>query len=190
MNTGLVLADRTFFIRWVRGTFFGWLLGFVISMVGLMLGELISMPGDEFGFGIGMGVGVGYAQARVARQWLGATGPWVWASVIGLGVPFVAFDLIRAFWSEFPGLFPRQFDAVVIGGLFVGFLQLRILRPHSERASWWVPACVVGWTLAALMPDVTFSGSGDAILNLIMILMGGVVLGVVTGGALVWMLRR
>ncbi len=182
-------ADRHFFIRWVRGTFAGYLLGFVFVLLGSMAGDLIGLPGSDFIIGIGMGVGVGYVQGRMAKQLLGANWRWMWATVIGLGVPFLVEDLIAAAWSEFDSLHSLQLD-VAICGLFVGLLQRRILRSHSERANWWVPISVVGWTLAAWTASVNFTGSLDAILNLGMILMGGVVLGAVTGGALVWMLRR
>lgn len=193
-------ADRHFFTRWVRGTFAGWLLGFVFIILGAIAGDLIGGGESQFEsqsiVGIGMGAGVGYAQGRVARQWLGATRRWVWASVIGMGVPFVVFDLVAAVWSEFAHLRSLQLD-VAIGGLLVGLLQRRILCLHSDRANWWAPACVAGWTLAAgtaasgPLLDIIFPGRWlSLILNLGMILLGGVVLGVVTGGVLVWMLRR
>lgn len=188
-------ADRHFFARWVRGTFAGWLLGFVFIILGAIAGDLIGMRESQFIVGIGMGAGVGYAQGRVAKQWLGATRHWVWASVIGMGVPFVVFDLVAAVWSEFPNLL--LLPLVAIGGLLVGLLQRRILCSHSDRANWWVPACVAGWTLAAgtaasgPLLDIIFPGRWlSAILNLGVILLGGVVLGVVTGRVLVWMLRR
>ncbi|MCP4584125.1 MAG: hypothetical protein GY839_21135 [candidate division Zixibacteria bacterium] len=147
------------------------------------------MPGSDFIIGIGMGAGVGYAQGRIARQWLGTIWPWMWATVIGLGAPLLVEDLIAVAWSEFDSLHSLQLD-IAICGLFVGLLQRYILRSHSNRANWWVPVSIAGWTLAAWTASVTFTGEWDAILNLGMILMGGVVLGVVTGGALIWVLRR
>ena len=189
MSFELSPADLKFFTRWVRGTFFGYLLGFVIIILGGIIGDLIGVPGSDFIIGIGMGAGIGYAQGRLLRPQLGAIWPWVWATVIGLGVPFVLEDLLAATGNEFDSLHSLQID-VAIGGLLVGLLQRRILRPHSDRANWWVPASVAAWALAAWMASANFSGAWDAILNLGMILMGGVVLGIVTGGALVWMLRR
>jgi hypothetical protein len=188
-------ADRQFFTRWVRGTFAGWLLGFVFIILAAIAGDLIGMGQGESQFivGIGMGAGVGYAQGRMARQWFGATRRWAWATVIGMGVPFVASDFVGAVWGEFSFWLPLT---VVTGGLLVGLLQRRILCSHSDRAHWWVPACVAGWTLAAgtaAVSGVLPSGPSAgwfAILNVGVILLGGVVLGVVTGGALVWMLRH
>ena len=183
-----IRADRHFFTRWVRATFLGYLLGFVLILLGGIVGDLLGLPGSDFIVGIGMGLGVGYAQGRMARPWLGKTMHWMWATVIGLGRLFLAEDLVAAAWSEFDSLHSLQLD-VAIGGLLVGLMQRRILRSHCSRANWWVPASVAGWALAASTASVTFSGDWDAILNLGMILMGGVVLGVVTGGVLLWLLR-
>lgn len=113
----------------------------------------------------------------------------MWATVIGLGTPLVLLDIIEAIWSEFDKLHSLQLD-IAICSLMVGLLQRRILRPHSDKANWWVLVSVAAWTSAAWTASVTFTGEWDAILNLGMILFGGVVLGVVIGGALVWISRR
>jgi len=189
MNSDHGRADRRLFVRWVRGTFFGYLLGFVLILVGGIVGDLVGLPGSDFMVGIGMGVGVGYMQGRALKPWLGAPSRWVWATAIGLGGLFLVEDLVAVAWTEFDNMHSLQLD-VAIGGLLVGLLQRRILRSHSRGADWWIPASVAGWALAAWTASVTFSGAVDAVLNLGMILMGGVVLGVVTGGALVWVLRR
>ena len=189
MSSEHIQADRHFFIRWVRATFAGYLLGFVLIILGGIAGDLIGMPESQFIVGVGMGAGVGFAQGRMARKWLGATRHWALASFIGLGVPFVMFDLVTAGLSGSYNLLALALD-VAIAGLLVGLLQRRILRSHTDRANWWVPACVIGWTLAAWTASATPAGGQDALLNLGMILSGGVVLGVVTGGALVWVLRR
>ena len=188
-------ADRKFFTRWVRGTFAGWLLGFMFIVLGAVGADLIGTGESESQFivGIAMGAGVGYAQGRVVRQWLGGTWRWTWASVIGMGVPFVASDFVSAVWSGYSFSLPL---VVVIGGLLVGLFQRRVLRSHCDRANWWVLACVAGWALAAgtaAVSGVLPSGPSAgwlAILNVGVILLGGVVLGIVTGGALVWMLRH
>lgn len=188
-------AERKFFTRWVRGTFGGWLLGFVFILLGAIAGDLLGMGESESQFivGVAMGAGVGYAQGRVARQWFGATWRWTWASVIGMGVPFLASDFLGAVWGGYSFSLPL---VVVIGALLVGFLQREVLRSHSNRANWWVPACVAGWTLAAATAAVSgVLASGPSaqwlvLLRVAVILLGGVVLGTVTGGTLVWMLRR
>ncbi|RMG44634.1 MAG: hypothetical protein D6718_09615 [Acidobacteria bacterium] len=187
-------AGREFFKRWVGATFAGWLLGFVFIVLAAAGGDLIGVGDGESQFivGIAMGAGVGYAQGRVMRRRLDVTWGWVWASAIGLGVPVGAFDIATAVWGE---SWPSIPIAVVTGGLLAGLLQRRILRSRCARADWWVPACVAGWTSATgtaavsgLLPSGPSAG-WFALVNIAVILLGGVVLGIVTGGALVWMLR-
>lgn len=60
MNSEPMQADLHFFIRWVRGTFGGYFLGFVLIILGGIVGDLTGMPGTNFIIGIGMGAGVGY----------------------------------------------------------------------------------------------------------------------------------
>lgn len=80
------------------------------------------------------------------------------------------------------------------GGLLVGLLQRPMLRPHSPRANWWVPASFAGWLLAAATPLLYGTvpgmgpGFGTALLSVVAIPLGGVILGVVTGGTLYWLL--
>jgi len=193
-NSEQTQTDQEFFFRWVRVTFFGWVIGFVFVMLALIAGDLLVDIGgvasrmvswmDISPLGIIMGTSIGFMQGRIMKQWLGKSNRWVWASVIGMGVTFVMSDLVTAVWGGIP-----LSIIAAIGGLLTGVLQRGFLLAHSKRANWWPLACIVGWTLAATMPDITFTGPGDAILNLAMILSGGVVLGVVTGGVMVWIRR-
>ncbi len=188
MSAENIQADRYFFARWIRATFAGYILGFVLVIVGAIAGDLIGMAEGQAIVGIAMGAGIGYGQARMARQWLGDMRRWVLASMVGMGVPFVVFDIAATIWTELPRVTSIQLD-VMIGGLLVGLLQRSLLPSSTKLANWWVLASTAAWTLAAVTASITFHGEWDALLNLTMILSGGVVLGAVTGGALVWMLR-
>lgn len=182
-------VDRRLFGRWVLATSAGWLLGFVFIMLGAILADLMGVEDAQFFVGIGMGTGIGYGQLRWVGPRIGATNRWVGASAIGMGAPFVISDIVHAVWSEFSFSLPLT---VALGGLLIGLLQERLLRPHSRRAEWWVPACIAGWTLAAAtvaLGGVFPPGGWHALFSLGAILLGGVVLAVVTGGALVWLLR-
>ena len=189
MNSKNNPGDRRFLAHWVRVTFGGYLLGFVLTMLGLIAGDLIGLPTVfQSVIGLGMGVGVGFAQRRLVKRMVGSAKLWILTSTVGLWAGFFVFDVIEAIWGELSSRQSLQFD-IVLGGLFVGLLQRRILFSYSNKASWWVLASTAGWGLAGRAANVTFSGELDAILNLGMILMGGVILGIVTGGALVWMKR-
>ena len=191
-----------FFSRWVLATFGGWLLGVVVILLLAAIGEVVGV-GDQSPVGIGMGWSVGYAQWRVARKWFGATSQWMWASVSGMGTAFVLSDLIGARWSGAPFLLHlnvRQSEGfrliifVALGSLLVGLWQGRTLQSRSVRARWWIAASIVGWMSAAFLPPLMVSpghprSSLALWLNFGGIALGGVVLGVITGGALVWLLR-
>lgn len=194
MSSDYKQINKHFFKSWVFITFGGYILGFVLTMVGLIAGDLISenwitMPEFQVVVGISMGAGVGLAQRRIVGKYIGVGKQWVWTSIIGLGLSFLLFDFISIVFKETTLNWDFLPFALIFGGLLIGVFQLRMLRVHSKRAIWWIPACIVGWFLAGLMSNVTFTGEWDAILNLGMILSGGVVLGIVTGGMLVWILR-
>jgi hypothetical protein len=151
MSQELSHTDRRLFPRWLRATFLGWLLGFLLILAGSVIGDLVELGGGQFIVGIGMGAGVGYTQGRTLGQL----------------------------------------------GVLVGLLQYRLLSSKSDKAIWWIPTCIAGWTLVAAGIGVVIGASAaipgrwlEALVNITIILSGGVVLGAVTGGSLVWILRR
>lgn len=179
---------RLLFTRWMRATFGGWLLGFVIVVLLALATDVIG-GGAQFIVGVGMGGGVGYLQSRVLRERLQRPQRWLWASVAGMGVPFVLWDLggalgVASFFS--------LLTSVLVGSLLVGLLQQSLLRPSSRRAAWWVPACTLGWTLPvvvlALNDASVIAQPWGEVLSTSAIVFGGAVLGAVTGKALTWVL--
>jgi len=174
----------------VLATFGGWLLGIVAVILLAEISGLIHL-GDQFAVGIGMGSGVGFVQWRVARKWFGASSGWMWASVVALGTPFVLTDVMAISWAvnEEVSLFINAF----LGALLLGLLQWRILRARSERAHWWIGTCIAAWMLPAAGMPLIVSGHPESLteitFNIVVILFGGLLLGVVTGTMLVWTLR-
>jgi hypothetical protein len=190
MNATTPSRARPGFGRWVLATVGGWLLGIVAIVLLAGLGDLVDL-GDQFSVGIGMGSGVGYTQWRVARKWFGATTQWVWASVVGMGTPFLLSDVIGASGS---GIRFWMYLQVALGGVIVGCWQRKALQPHTARASWWVPTCIAGWLTGAVVVNLLVGGghprsSLEVWRNLGGIALGGVTLGVITGGALTYLLR-
>jgi hypothetical protein len=169
-------------------TFTGWLLGVAVVLVLAALGDLVHFGGESV-VGIGMGLSVGCAQWLSGRKLFGATTEWMWASAVGLGAPFVIWDLLRL------GGDTSLYIVPAVGGLLVGLWQRRTLRSRSARAKWWIPASAAGWWLAAVSPLALVVGGRpnsllELIRNLAAIALGGVVLGIVTGAALAWVLPR
>ena len=189
MSTEPTQVESSVLTRWIRATTIGWLLGFVLVVVSALAWDLLGGHA-QFMVGVGMGAGVGFVQMRVLDERVESARRWLWASTLGMGVPFLLWDLgsligIEAFFS--------LGACVLAGGLLVGLLQCSLLRTRLERASLWIPACVLGWGLPAgaialgdsdLLPGPMFLVSAGAMF------LGGVVLGAVTGKALTSMPLR
>ncbi len=180
--------DRHTITRWIRATSVGWLLGFVLVIGLAVVWDLIG-GGAQFMVGIGMGAGVGYMQSRVIGQWIDTPRRWLWASIVGMGSPFVLWDIGAAVGLESVFSLSR---CVLVGGLLVGTLQTRLL-PHRDRAVWWVLACILGWGMPAgaiaLIERGRIEGPSGSLLSIGAMLLGGVILGAVTGPALMRLLR-
>jgi hypothetical protein len=187
MHPEILPADRGLFVSWLLASFAGWLLGLVLILTAALLGDMLGFGGSQFIIGAGMGTGIGYMQGRILQHLSGAAGPWLWASLMGMGAPFLVSDLLT--WAGLPFPLPLSVGA---GGLLAGFLQRRILASLTPRANWWIPASFAGWILAAGMVAISsvltgvLAGFYGTLINLVLILLGGVVLGAVTGGALIW----
>lgn len=197
MNTNVNQTDQHFYFRWVRITFAGWLFGFVLIIIGSIIGDLLDAGGSQFIVGIAMGAGVGYTQGRALNRWMVSKWQWMWASTIGLAVPFVVTDLVYVLWGEFSFTLPILLLTVAFGSLIAGFLQHRILASKFDNTLWWIPACVLGWCLAGggmgFVIDATNDITGRWLgffINLVIILSGGVILGLVTGGPLLWIMQK
>lgn len=178
--------ERSLSAVWIRATALGWLLGFVLVVVLAMVWDTI-VGGAQFMVGVGMGAGVGYMQARVVKAWTGRIRPWFWTSTIGMGVPFLLWDVSSATGMQASYSLPL---CVLLGGLLTGTFQHRLLRPRFSRTVWWIPACVSGWGLPAgllALGDFGVLPTVGGALPAIVMLSGGLLLGAVTGKTLQWM---
>lgn len=160
------------YTSWIVASALGWWLGFLLVVALALSWDALGLPQSQFMVGVGMGIGLGWTQARVVRTWLGAAGPWLRASVIGLAAPFIILDLAAAAVPYSLGV------AVIAASLLAGILQWRLLRARFDGAAWWIPGSVLGWALAAGPAAFPI---GD--LLFLVILGGGAVLGLVSGGA-------
>jgi hypothetical protein len=141
--------------------------------------------------GVGMGLSIGFAQWCIARKWFGATSQWMWASTIGGAIPFLIADLFGKLWNQNRWFFMPALAAA--GGLLAGLLQRSSLRSYSDRTNWWIAASGAAWMCPALFIQIAvYPGHPrtplEAVRNIGSIMLGGGVLGVVTGSALVWLI--
>ena len=172
--------------RWIRLTFGGWCIGFVLAIVLILAAESIGVRETQFPLALGMGAGVGFAQARLLLPYLWKRWPWVVATALGLAAPFVVADGARGIGNPLPYALPAY---VALGGVSAGILQWNLLRRVSEGAAWWLVASPVAWMAAATTVAVSdqvfqvsrrvplLNGLPGALLYLAVVLAGGVLLG-------------
>lgn len=186
---GLDGYQRRFLATWIRATALGWALGVPLILLFSSILEGLEIRNLHSPVGAGMGLGVGLLQARALRKHLHPPLAWLWSSLVGLTLPFLAVDLLQLLGVAIPDpLYP----AVVLGGLIVGAWQALVLRRFSSRSAWWIGACTLGWILAAAAVAVadglprfaSLRGLPGALLFLAVAGSGGILLGLVTGLAL------
>ncbi len=170
----------------MRVTLLGWLLGVPLIALMASLGEALEIESAQFLVGAGMGLGVGWLQGRALRPVLGDAWRWAFATMCALALPFAFFDVAKLREWDIAYSLPW---AVTVGGLLVGLVQRQLLARRLHGATAWIPASFVGWMSSVLvttgvdaMSRSTSLGNGVKLaLFLGGVVLGGLVLGVVSG---------
>lgn len=175
--------------NWILATWMGWALGIVLTVAAAFGFEGLGAGGMQTPVGVGMGAGVGLMQSRrlkdiVPRPWL-----WIWASGAGLGIPFAIWDAVQR--TGFESAY-SLYVLVAAGGMLAGCWQAFFLKDAGVSNWVWMAASGAGWLLASAsvaaadwMPRALgIRGLAGAGIFLGMALIGGAVLGLVTGYAL------
>jgi hypothetical protein len=132
---------------------------------------------------------VGWVVATVLGQFVGSL-----ISVVALLGP-ILFDAFSGLVDALGGAFFQLvlvFATGLVLGAVVGAAQWLVLRRHVRGAAWWIPASALAGALAALVgqtPGVTLGLTGVAAVLMIR-LIGALIIGAITGMALVRLLAR
>jgi hypothetical protein len=165
-------------------TFYGWSLGLALLLLFIAVSGMVGLGNAQFPIGLGMGVGVGLLQQRVVVEQTGTGAGWLGGTALGLTAPFLARDIAKLLGFQLPYALA---GSIVVGGLFVGLLQWRVLRLDAGRAAGWIGASVVGWALGGstvVVNEKVLSktpGVVGALIYLGVIVTGGILLGATTG---------
>jgi hypothetical protein len=220
MNAENTFIGWRFGLRWVLLTAAGWViglpLGFVfVAVAGWIIGVHEGSDSIILKLGLDNAAGFIFIVAVVSlMQWLALrrvlrrAGFWVPANIIGFAVASSIHAVVCNVWGypdnldHFPGTVVWAI-AFVAGGTLAGVLQHHILRRQVCHSAWWVPASAVGWGLSIIGFGI---GIGlDKILSTmpsaprllmafaaLMVPLGlaSVLLGIVTGGTLIWLFRQ
>lgn len=136
-----------------------------------------------------MGLAVGVMQAHALRDVLGARWRWAVATMGALALPFIGFDIAK--YRDWNVGYSLQW-AVALGSIVAAIAQSRMLARRFDGASWWIPASVIGWSLAVAILNAldrfgrSLQASGVVKLAVFAggVVLGGTMLGLTTGVAL------
>jgi len=178
-----------FWLQWVLASTVGMFVGFFMGFLSAAL--TYDVLGDRIAFslfGIVLGIGVGVLQWLVLRRRVSGAVWWVLASAAGgLGILQAGFEGLS--YSLSFGALLSFTGIVALGGAVTGTLQWLVLRGQFSRAGWWVLASTVGWGLGGSVLGAFPWGVGDTDARVALVVTAAV-LGAVTGGVLVWLLRQ
>ena len=187
MSTG---ANNVPLKTWISGTFLGWLAGIALSIALSQALDILGIESIQFHLGLAMGLGVGFAQWLMLKNTLEVSAVWIVSSALSFTLPMLVLDLIPLELSD-----TKLIIGVVTGAAILAYWQYRNeLQAHHMMRHKWVIGTLLGWVLATApiyLINITMQLKGDgytnlllALLNLLLILSGGLILGLCTGYAL------
>lgn len=169
-----------FGLGWVLATTVGWVVGFAVCEA------LKAFLENLFIDGAVIGISVGIMQWLALRGRINRAGWWILASIIGFAVGKAVGD---AFAQAVPGAVGFGLSGAAIGAS-LGIAQWFVLRRHVAQAGWWVLASAlawaVGWGIISVVDEAVGGPTGSAY---VIGAAGAAVAGVITGAALVRLLR-
>jgi hypothetical protein len=188
------MANATLKLKsWVGATFAGWFIGagLIILFSGFLDG--LGIEGYQFYLGLGMGLGVGFMQGLILRGTSVGIFRWTISAGLGLGVPFLLMDILKSQLGLEGGTW-FIIISILVSSLISSIWQYRLL--HGYENAWrWIPANTIAWLLAVAIvfsmdytKEIITNNLVGFVVNLSLILGGGVVLGLISGRTLTRML--
>jgi hypothetical protein len=196
---------------WVLATVVGGLVGMgiagIASVIAVNLGTVSTITLLHL-VGALEGAALGVAQWLVLRRYIKHVGWWIMATAMGaivawlIGLKVVVILMLMFMDDGMTGTMPfALLKAVFLLGTWIGTVlglaQWFVLRTHVRNGISWVFANALAWGLALLviLMGTTWMKPGEftietAFIYLVTGATTGVVVGSVTGIALVWLLKR
>jgi len=188
--------------KWILLTWSGWFVGVALVLGLSAVLEMLQagkLLGDQSAVGIGMGFGVGLMQWIMLKNHLKSSQGWIWSSLIGFAIGYIAVDKYCSSLS----LKPESYlpFATALGALITGLLQyFFILKKVSNSAMSWIWVSFFAWVVAHLMVQGLFLIDHKSLetymprilgifITIFCILSGGPLLGYVTGKKIISILK-
>jgi len=173
---------------WIWHSTLGWWLGVVFILLLSSLFEAAGLNEFQFFLGLGIGGGVGLLQARLWRVVPGMFRAWLISTSLGMGLGFFALDLFFLIAEpSSANLLPKA----LTGACIAAWLQQRALQRQQLRVKYWWLGSFLAWAaglFTVLSMDYLKGISAHHlvmfVVNLVLILGGGTVLGLVSAAFL------
>jgi hypothetical protein len=181
------------------------LIGYaLVILFGILMMEAFHLSMDEWGSpflqtmwqignGILIGCSIGFIQWRLLRNTFNIPSLWIYLVPIGIifcesiiGIILWKLDLNRgefSFWENKPlhhALIATSY------GLVIGLIQLRITGKYFSRSSFWILTSALAWGTSILITAIDVTND---IFLVIAFIIGILLYGLITGAALMWVLK-
>jgi len=191
MENQVSQLNTSFLIKWILVTCIAYILGFIFYFL-LNLAFNVTLPDnqDVLFLGLVTGASVGYSQWLILRKYLPVNSFWGTAYLIGIGFLFTVDAILIKLGIEDAVLgnsffFMNKHNFItlpILGNLFVGLLQLYLLKPFSTKAGWWITANPISWGLASSIILINIH-------SLFGFISSGILMGAITGFCLLWITK-
>ncbi|MDE5068624.1 MAG: hypothetical protein O4752_05520, partial [Trichodesmium sp. St4_bin8_1] len=183
-----------FWFQWMLANIVGGVVGF---FVGLLVDQWANNTIGSFGlavFGTVFGAVVGSLQWWVLRKRLSQARWWILATALASAILFSTAEVM---WNAVRDVVSNTVIQVVVissvVGLVIGSAQWLVLRKQLSQSHWWILASVLGITatlFAIFYYSRRFEPTSSSWFLILLLSIFGIIYGVITGFALVWLLRQ
>ena len=196
---------RKFLRNWTLLTAAFIILGYILMLVfSILMMEITNISMSEWpstfeqtiwqiGNAILLGSSIGFIQWRMLRKTHSISSTWIYLVPAGMilteliaGILLWKMGINRGefvFWENNP--LPHALIATIYG-LMIGLIQFPIIRKHFSNGAFWILASTLAWGTSILITAINFAND---IFLLITIIIGILLYGLITGCALVWILK-
>ena len=147
----------------------------------------------QIGNAILFGSSIGFIQWRMLRKTYSISSSWIYLVPAGMvltelvaGILLWKMGINRgefAFWENNP--IPHALIATIYG-LMIGLIQFPTIRKHFVKGAFWILASTLAWGVSIIITAINVKN--DIFLPITFVL-GILLYGLITGGALIWILK-
>lgn len=183
-------SESVLWLGWTLATAGGMLLGFLFA---IPLVNLLDLVIAQIAVPVLAGAAVGFAQWIVLRRYVTASSNWELVDGTSWAAGYILGLLLL---QMLPSTIFIEFIGYLLFGVIVALVQWPVLRREIPNLLVWIAASSLGWAagfwaseavLSLLFRDPLIE---PVISTIVIAVTSGLVAGIITGAALVWIVRK